>query len=98
MAVRLAVRLTPRGGRDAVDGWAQDEKGQPYLKVRVSTPPVDGAANAALIVLIAKALKVSRGSVRIASGDQSRLKILEIDGAEHADLDRVFGLPEACAC
>ena len=91
MAIRLAVRLTPRGGRDAIDGWARDEKGQPYLKARVSAPPVDGTANAALVALIAKAFKVSRGSVRIAAGDQSRVKILEIEGVVQADLDRVFG-------
>ncbi|MCJ2071680.1 DUF167 family protein [Methylobacterium sp. J-030] len=91
MTVRLAVRLTPRGGRDAVEGWARDEKGQPYLKARVAAPPVEGAANAALAKLIAKALKVSRGAVRIAAGDQSRLKILEIDGIAQADLERVFG-------
>ncbi|MEL6060226.1 MULTISPECIES: DUF167 family protein [unclassified Methylobacterium] len=93
MTVRLAVRLTPRGGRDAVDGWARDEKGQPYLKARVAAPPVEGAANAALEKMIAKMLKVSRGAVRIASGDQSRLKILEIDGIGQADVERVFGQP-----
>ncbi|MCJ2018161.1 DUF167 family protein [Methylobacterium sp. E-065] len=91
MTVRLAVRLTPRGGRDATEGWGRDEKGQPYLKARVAAPPVEGAANAALEKLIAKALKVSLGSVRIAAGDQSRLKILEIDGIPQADLERVFG-------
>lgn len=91
MTVRLAVRLTPRGGRDAVEGWARDEKNQPYLKARVAAPPVEGAANAALEKLIAKALKVSRGAVQIASGDQSRLKILEIDGIRQEDVDRAFG-------
>lgn len=91
MTVRLAVRLTPRGGRDAAEGWARDEKGQLYLKARVAAPPVEGAANAALEKMIAKALKVSRGSVRIVSGDQSRLKLLEIDGIDQADLERVFG-------
>ncbi len=93
MAIRLAVRLTPRGWRDAAEGWARDDKGQPYLKVRVAAPPVEGAANEALVALIAKALKVSRGSVRIVTGEQSRLKILEIDGVAQADLDRVFGSP-----
>lgn len=93
-SVRLVVRLTPRGGRDAADGWARDENGQPYLKARVSAPPVDGAANAALEKMIAKALKIGRTSVRIAAGDQSRLKILEIEGIAQADLDRIFGVPE----
>lgn len=91
MATRLAVRLTPRGGRDAAEGWARDEKGQPYLKARVAAPPVEGAANEALVAMIAKALKVGRRSVRIVAGDQSRLKILEIDGVIEADLERVFG-------
>ncbi|AIQ91018.1 hypothetical protein A3862_17315 [Methylobacterium sp. XJLW] len=93
MATRLAVRLTPRGGRDAAEGWARDEKGQPYLKARVAAPPVEGAANEALVAMIAKALKVGRRSVRIVAGDQSRLKILEIDGVIEADLERVFGQP-----
>ncbi|SDN17457.1 hypothetical protein SAMN05216360_106158 [Methylobacterium phyllostachyos] len=93
MTVRLAVRLTPRGGRNASEGWARDEKGQPYLKARVAAPPVEGAANVALETMIAKALKVSRGSVRIVAGDQSRLKILEIDGVAQDDIDRVFGRP-----
>jgi uncharacterized protein len=93
VAVRLAVRLTQRGGRDAAEGWARDAQGQPFLKARVTAPPMEGAANAALVALIAKALKVSRGSIRIISGDQSRLKILEIDGAGHADLEQAFGRP-----
>jgi uncharacterized protein YggU (UPF0235/DUF167 family) len=93
VATRLAVRLTPRGGRDAAEGWARDEKGQPYLKARVAAPPVEGAANEALVAMIAKALKVGRRSVRIVAGDQSRLKILEIDGVIEADLERVFGQP-----
>ncbi|MGT2481893.1 DUF167 domain-containing protein [Methylobacterium oryzae CBMB20] len=63
------------------------------MRARVAAPPVDGAANAALVALIAKALKISRGSVRIVTGDQGRLKILEIDGVAQADLDRVFGQP-----
>ncbi len=38
---RLVVRLTPRGGRDAIDGWTRDADGAPCLKVRVSAPPVE---------------------------------------------------------
>ena len=89
---RLAVRLTPRGGRDRIDGWGRDGAGRSYLKVRVAAPPVDGEANAALEALIAKTLKLSRGAVRIVSGETARVKQLEIDGAEPADLERVFGV------
>jgi len=91
LAEVLAVRLTPRGGRDAVDGWALDADGRPYLKVRVASPPVDGAANAALLAFLAKALKVPRSAVRLAAGDTARLKRLELDGVTAEDLARTFG-------
>lgn len=93
MALSLVVRLTPRGGRDAADGWACDGDGRPYLKVRVSSPPVEGAANAALIAFLAKALKVPRSAVRVVSGDTARVKRLELDGVEAADVARAFGAP-----
>jgi len=89
--MRLAVRLTPRGGRDSADGWAQDGDGRPYLKVRVSSPPVEGEANAALIAFLAKALGVPRSSIRLAAGASARLKRLDIEGVEDADLVRAFG-------
>jgi len=89
--MRLAVRLTPKGGRDAADGWAADAEGRPYLKVRVSAPPVDGAANAALISFMAKALKRPRASVRIVSGDTSRLKMIEIEDLSDEALAAAFG-------
>lgn len=91
MAEVLAVRLTPRGGRDAVEGWAADADGRPYLKVRVASPPVDGAANAALLAFLAKTLKIPRSAVRLAAGDTARLKRLELDGVTVDDLTRVFG-------
>lgn len=91
MAEILAVRLTPRGGRNAADGWALDADGRPYLKVRVASPPVDGAANAALIAFLAKRLKIPRSGIRLASGDTARVKRLELDGVDQAELDRVFG-------
>jgi uncharacterized protein len=94
MAARLAVRLTPRGGRDRIDGWARDGAGRACLKVRVSAPPVDGEANAALIKLIARTLKLPAGAVRIAAGDTARIKQLEIDGADAAVLAAAFGAPE----
>jgi uncharacterized protein (TIGR00251 family) len=89
--LRLIVRLTPRGGRDAVEGWARDADGRLYLKVRVAAPPLDGAANAALEKLIAKTLKRPRGAVRIVSGEQARVKQLEVDGITQAELHAAFG-------
>lgn len=92
MAEVLAVRLTPRGGRDAVDGWASDADGRPYLKVRVASPPVDGAANAALLAFLAKTLKIPRSAVRIAAGDTARLKRLELDGVTADEVAKAFGV------
>jgi uncharacterized protein len=91
---RLAVRLTPRGGRDRIDGWARDDAGRTYLKVRVSAPPVDGEANAALVKLIARALKLPASAVRIAAGETARIKQLEIDGVDDAGLAAAFGAPD----
>ena len=72
---RFSVRLTPRADRDAIDGV---EDG--VLRARVSSPPVDGAANAALVRLVASELDVPKGSVRIVSGASSRSKVVAVDG------------------
>lgn len=93
MSVTLTVRVTPRGGRDAVEGWMADAEGRPALKVRVAAAATEGAANAAVVALIAKALRVPKSSVRVAAGQTARVKRLEIDGADAADLTRVFGTP-----
>jgi uncharacterized protein (TIGR00251 family) len=80
--MRFRVRLTPKGGRDHIEGWWTDSAGQTALKARVAAPPEDGKANTALIDLLARALDVRKADVRIASGTTSRLKTIEIDGDE----------------
>ena len=77
--IRFAVRLTPKGGRDSVQGWTKDSDGKRYLRARVSAPPEDGKANEALISLLAKALRVGKSKVRIVSGAQSRIKMIEAE-------------------
>lgn len=91
--MRLAVRLTPKGGRDAADGWGQDANGRAYLKVRVSAPPVDGAANAALIAFLAKTLGRPHSSLKIVAGETARLKLVEIADLADEDLAAAFGSP-----
>lgn len=91
VALRLTVRVTPRGGRDAVEGWGADADGRPVLKIRVAAAPADGAANAAVTALVAKALGLPRSAVRVAGGATARVKRLEIDGADPTDLARAFG-------
>ena len=93
--MRLAVRVTPKGGRDAADGWALDGAGRPYLKVRVSAAPSEGEANAAVTQFLAKALKVPKSAVRIVSGETARVKMIEIEDLEPDRLAAAFGAPPA---
>jgi uncharacterized protein (TIGR00251 family) len=72
---RIVVRLTPRGGVDRVDGVVDG-----VLRVRVSAPPVDGAANRALVHLLATELGVPRRDVRVVAGASARIKQVAIDG------------------
>ncbi len=85
------MRLTPRGGRDGLDGWGQDEAGRTYLKARVSAAPTEGQANAALIKLIAKRLGVAKSAVSIVSGESARLKTLEVQGMDEAQMISKLG-------
>ena len=94
-SARLAVRLTPRGGRDQIDGWATDPAGRPFLKIRVSAPPVEGEANSALEKLLAKTLGLPKSSVRVASGTTARLKQVEVGGLTQAELDQRLAKPGA---
>jgi uncharacterized protein len=71
------VRLVPRAGVDRIDGVVDGA-----LRARVAAPPVDGAANAALERLIADALGVATGRVRLVAGATNRRKVIEIEGAD----------------
>lgn len=77
--VELAVRLTPRGGVAKVEGVA-DWDGHPVLKVRVAAPPVEGAANDALVAFLAKSLAVPRSAVTLIAGERARVKRLRVAG------------------
>jgi len=77
----LTVRLTPKGGRDAIDGVERMADGRSVLKVRVRAAPSEGEANDALVRLMAKALGVAPRQVSLAAGATARIKRLEIAGA-----------------
>ena len=77
--LRLQIRLQPRAARTRIVGRQGD-----VIKVQVNAPPVDGAANAALIDLLANTLGVRRRTVRIVRGNTSRDKLVEIHSADSA--------------
>jgi hypothetical protein len=79
-AVVVTVRLTPKGGRDAIDGIERLGDGRPVLKARVRAAPEDGEANAALLKLMSQALDVSARQVSLVGGATARLKRVKIDG------------------
>ena len=72
--------MTPRGGRDSVDGIEALSDGRSVLKVRVRAIADGGEANRAVTELLAKALGVPKAKVRLVSGATSRLKQVAIDG------------------
>jgi uncharacterized protein (TIGR00251 family) len=80
-AIILTVRLTPRGGRDSIDGIEEMADGRSVLKVRVRAAPSDGAANDALVRLLAKSLGIPLRQVTLVAGATARIKRIEIAGA-----------------
>jgi len=79
----LRVRLTPKAGRNEIVRREGD-----VLHVRVTAPPVDGAANKALIELLADALRIRKTAVRLKSGAASREKRLDIEGLDTEEMWR----------
>ena len=78
---RIRVRLTPRAARDEIMDWQSD-----VLRVRVTAPPVEGRANAALERLLAKALGLPKSTVRVVSGERAREKTVAIEGASQDEV------------
>jgi uncharacterized protein (TIGR00251 family) len=76
----VAVRLTPKGGRDAIDGIEERGDGQCVLKARVRAAPTEGEANDALVKLLARTLGVPPRDVALTAGATSRIKRLTIAG------------------
>lgn len=74
-SVRFSVRVQPRASKTELAGMHGDA-----MKVRLSAPPVDGAANELLVEFLAHIFAVAKRNVRILSGETSRSKIVEIDG------------------
>ena len=82
--VRFCVRVQPRASRSELRGVQNGA-----LRVRLQAPPVDGAANAALVELLAESLGVPRRSVRVVAGETARLKIVDVEGVVPDDVLRL---------
>lgn len=78
--ISVALRVTPRGGRDDIDGMETLANGKSVVKVRVRAIAEGGEANRAVVDLLAKALGVPKRDVRLLSGVTSRLKQVAVDG------------------
>jgi uncharacterized protein (TIGR00251 family) len=78
--ISIALRVTPRGGRDDIDGIEQLADGRSVLKVRVRAIADGGEANKSVLVLLAKSLGVPKANVKLLSGATSRLKQIAVDG------------------
>jgi uncharacterized protein (TIGR00251 family) len=78
-SVRFAIRVQPRSSRTGIDGVHGGA-----VRVRVNAPPVDGAANDAVVDVLARALRVPKRDVTIVSGATSRSKVVEVSGVTPA--------------
>lgn len=81
----IAVRVTPRSSKPGIGGWRVGAEGREELEVRVAASPTDGEANAAVLKLLAKELRIPKSSVEIVAGETSRYKRISVP----LDLDEV---------
>jgi len=83
--VDVFLFVQPRASRNKVVGLVNDE-----LKVALTAPPVDGAANKACCTFLAKLCKLPKSSVKVVSGDTSRHKRLLLEGADLKEMNDLF--------
>lgn len=83
--VYLQIHIQPRASKNEVVGIYNGA-----LKIRVTSPPVEGAANDLLMRFISKWLELPKSGVEIVSGDKSRHKILKIQGASMAEVSKLI--------
>ncbi len=77
----LRLHVTPRGSRNEIIGWREG-----VLYVKITAPPVEGAANAAIVKFVADSLKIRKSQVELVSGDKSREKTLRISGLDDTEI------------
>jgi len=88
-SITLQIRIQPRASKNEII-WMENGG----LKIKLTSPPVDGAANEALIRFLADTLSVARSQVEIVRGKTSRNKIIRISGVGRVDAERLLNLKE----
>lgn len=78
---RISIYVQPRASKTEIAGMHDG-----CIKIRLAAPPVDGAANAALVEFIADRLKIAKSKVRVVTGESSRRKVVEVEGVSAAQL------------
>jgi len=89
MAVFIDVKVTPRAARSGIAGTRDG-----VLLVRISAPPVEGAANAELVEVLSRALRVPKRAISIVSGERNRFKRVRIEGVTEEVLRAACQLPD----
>lgn len=89
--MKLHVRATPNSRSDVIVGWEDDPRAGRVLRVRISAPPVEGKANAALREFLAKTLGVSKSSVVLDKGGSSRFKTFTVPDEVAGKLETPLG-------
>ena len=89
------LRLTARGGRDAIEGWTQGADGAEYLKARVTAAAEHDKANDALITLVSAAFDIAKSAIRISAGQHARMKTIEIAPASPSLAVRIDAMETA---
>lgn len=88
----LRLRVTPKASIDAVEGVEAGADGLAHLKIRVRAVPDKGAANTAVLKLLAKALGVPKSALELVSGQTSRVKMVRIAGLSGGEAGKRLGL------
>ncbi|MGI9492731.1 MAG: DUF167 domain-containing protein [Geminicoccaceae bacterium] len=92
--LRVALKVTPGAGRSDVTGPGIDDHGHTLLNVKVTAPPEDGKANAAVIKLLAKRWRVPPGRFLLAKGARARQKVVDIVAADQSLLDKILKIED----
>jgi uncharacterized protein len=95
--VIVDVRLTPRGGRDAIEGIERRADGRVVLKARVRAAPFEGQANTALCRLLADVLDTAPRQVTLVAGASARVKRIRIAGAADAIVEKLQRLAKVAS-